>query len=125
MTTRVILIAILLGLTGCDRVNELASQAKMNGQAIGAACRHSGRNLEDCYRRNARVSKADIFAGWKQMNEYMAKNSLDVVPPPADQPKGTGPASSVDIGGGTEPESTEAPAPVTDKPAATTESAPS
>ncbi|WP_211243484.1 hypothetical protein [Chitiniphilus eburneus] len=55
-----------------------------NGKAIGAACRHSGRALEDCYRRNPRVAKADIFDGWKEMNEYMQQKKLDIVPPPPD-----------------------------------------
>ncbi len=103
MTTRIFLIAALvLGLTGCDRISELANQAKLNGRAIGAACRHSGRALEDCFQRNPRVSKADVFAGWKEMNEYMAKNKLEVVAPPADRPAREAPASSVEIGGGTE-----------------------
>ncbi|QNM95831.1 hypothetical protein [Chitinimonas koreensis] len=94
--------ALVLGLTGCDRISELANQAKLNGRAIGAACRHSGRALEDCFQRNPRVSKADVFAGWKEMNEYMAKNKLEVVAPPADRPAREAPASSVEIGGGTE-----------------------
>ncbi|GAA5785427.1 hypothetical protein GCM10007860_03630 [Chitiniphilus shinanonensis] len=55
-----------------------------NGKAIGAACRHSGRALEDCFRRNPRVAKADIFDGWKEMNEYMLQKKLDIVPPPPD-----------------------------------------
>ncbi|WP_201799901.1 hypothetical protein [Andreprevotia sp. IGB-42] len=62
------------------------NKQKANGKAIGAACRHSGRALEDCYRRNPRIAKADIFAGWKEMNEYMLQKKIDVVPPPADQP---------------------------------------
>lgn len=100
MTTRMILLVMLLGgLTGCDRIVELANQAKLNGRAIGASCRHSGRALEDCFQRNTRVSKADIYAGWKEMNEYMTKNKLEVVAPPPDKVEKKGPATSVDIGG--------------------------
>lgn len=110
MTTRIFLLAaLMLGLSGCDRLSELANQAKLNGRAIGAACRHTGRSLEDCFQRNARISKADIFSGWKEMNEYMAKNKLDVIPPLPDAPKGKGEVASVEIGGGTEATAEEAP----------------
>ncbi|MBV8657159.1 MAG: hypothetical protein JO142_04965 [Burkholderiales bacterium] len=103
MTKRLILAtALLLGLTGCDRLNELANQAKLNGRAIGAACRHSGRALEDCFQRNARVSKADIYAGWREMNEYMTKNKIDIVAPPPDKPLSRHGVASVEIGGGTD-----------------------
>ncbi|WP_460526696.1 hypothetical protein [Chitinimonas naiadis] len=95
---------LLLGLTGCERLSELANQAKLNGRAIGASCRHSGRALEDCFQRNPRVSKADIFAGWKEMNEYMAKNKLDVVLPPPDAPNRKAEVASVEIGGGADTE---------------------
>ncbi|QDQ27599.1 hypothetical protein FNU76_15240 [Chitinimonas arctica] len=98
----------------------MANQAKLNGRAIGAACRHSGRALEDCFQRNARVSKADVYAGWKEMNEYMTKNKLDVVSPPADMPNKKGPAASVEIGGGETPAEAQPATPVqTDKPAGT------
>lgn len=127
MTTRMFLLAMMvLGLSGCERLTELANQAKLNGRAIGAACRHSGRALEDCFQRNVRVSKADIFAGWKEMNEYMTKNKLDVITPPPDQPP-KGPVTSVEIGGGTEPAdeaaSETSSTPVTEKPAAATSAA--
>jgi len=103
MTKRLILAtALLLGLTGCDRLNELANQAKLNGRAIGAACRHSGRALEDCFQRNPRISKADIYAGWREMNEYMTKNKIDVVAPPPDKALSRRGVASVEIGGGTD-----------------------
>jgi hypothetical protein len=102
MTNKLILVAMLIGgISGCDRLNELANQAKFNGRAVGAACRHSGRALEDCFQRNARISKADIYAGWREMNEYMAKNKIEVVPPPPDKPKEKA-VATVEIGGGTE-----------------------
>ncbi|SMC21874.1 hypothetical protein SAMN02745857_01267 [Andreprevotia lacus DSM 23236] len=81
-----LLLISISGLTGCDQVMEVLNKQKANGKAIGAACRHSGRALEDCYRRNPRIAKADIFAGWKEMNEYMLAKKLDVVPPPPDLP---------------------------------------
>lgn len=82
--SRLLLLLPFLLLTGCDRVGALLDQQAENGKAVGAACRHSGRALEDCYQRNSRISKADIFAGWKEMNEYMQQKKLDIVPPPVD-----------------------------------------
>ncbi|SFZ78049.1 hypothetical protein [Chitinimonas taiwanensis] len=111
MTTRIFLLAVLaIALSGCERVSELANQAKLNGRAIGAACRHTGRSLEDCFQRNPRVSKADIFAGWKEMNEYMTKNKLDVIPPAPDAKAASGPVASIEIGGGTDAAEEEKPA---------------
>jgi len=89
---------LLLGLTGCERLNEIANQAKLNGRAIGAACRHSGRALEDCFQRNPRIGKADIYAGWKEMNEYMATKKMEIVAPPPDKPR-KAPVATVEIGG--------------------------
>ncbi|WP_028453140.1 hypothetical protein [Chitinilyticum aquatile] len=77
---------LLLALQGCDQINQALNKQQANGNAIGAACRHSGRSLEDCYRRNPKVPKADIFAGWKEMNEYMLTKKIDIVPPPPDSP---------------------------------------
>ncbi len=73
-------------LAGCDQLAERAgfpNPAKMeaDGKAIGGACRHAGRGLEDCYRLNKSASKAAIYAGWKEMNEYMAKNNMQTVAP--------------------------------------------
>lgn len=77
---------LLLSLSGCDQLNDVINKQKSNGKAVGAACRHSGRALEDCYQRNSKVPKADIYAGWKEMNEYMQAKKLDVVRPPHDVP---------------------------------------
>lgn len=110
MKPRLIIAALLvLGLGGCDRVTELINQQKLNGEAIGAACRHSGRALEDCFQRNPRIAKADIYAGWRQMNEYMTKNKLDVVPPPPDPPKHRSASEgSVEISTAAEPDAAAA-----------------
>ncbi|QLG88380.1 hypothetical protein HQ393_09040 [Chitinibacter bivalviorum] len=89
LKTIALLLPLTLMLGGCDQVLEMANKQKANGKAIGAACRHSGRSLEDCYQRNSRIAKADIFAGWKEMNEYMQSKKIDVVPPPPDLKTGT------------------------------------
>lgn len=107
-----LVLTLCLGLPACERLNEIASQGKLNGRAIGAACRHSGRALEDCFQRNPRVPKADIYAGWREMNEYMTTKKLDVVPPPPDRSRNNGPAEpTVQIGG--DEAAAPTPAPVT------------
>jgi len=59
------------------------------GKAIGGACRHANRALEDCYRYNPKAVKAAVFDGWKDMDAYMRENKLDTIVPvtPAELPK--------------------------------------
>ncbi len=81
-----LLITLILLLAGCDQIKERAGfpdpvRVEAEGKAIGGACRHAGRGLEDCYRLNAEASKPAIYAGWKEMNEYMAKNNIVAVEP--------------------------------------------
>ncbi len=84
---RLILALLTLGLlTGCDQISERAgfpdpAKKAAEGKAIGGACRHAGRGLEDCYALNPTASKSAVFEGWKEMNEYMAKNQMQAVPP--------------------------------------------
>lgn len=49
-------------------------------KAIGGACRHAMRGLEDCYVLNPKAPKALVFAGWKDMDEYMRTNKMEGVP---------------------------------------------
>lgn len=49
-------------------------------KAIGGACRHAMRGLEDCYVLNPKAPKALVFAGWKDMDEYMRSNKIEGVP---------------------------------------------
>jgi hypothetical protein len=108
MTLRALCAALcILSLTGCERLNEIANQAKLNGRAIGAACRHSGRALEDCFQRSPRIPKADIYAGWKEMNEYMLTKKIEIVAPPPDKPKKA--VATVEIGGSSEPAAEDKP----------------
>jgi len=80
----VLLAAVLL--SGCDLLGiespeKLAAAREADGRAVGAACRHAGRALEDCYALNRRADKAAIFAGWLEMNDYMRENKIDPVAP--------------------------------------------
>ncbi len=89
MQGRLTLLIVLGLLTGCDRLYEragLPDPAKVlaEGKAIGGACRHAGRGLEDCYTLNPTASKSAIYEGWKEMNEYMAKHGMQAIPPQID-----------------------------------------
>jgi len=80
----IVLGAVLLA--GCDQLYERAgfpdpAKVEADGKAVGGACRHAGRGLEACYRLNRDASKAAVYAGWKEMNEYMLKNNMQVVEP--------------------------------------------
>ncbi len=96
--TRSLLLALplVLTLTGCDIVqqqmgiedpNAKAAKVEAEGKAVGGACRHSGRAIEDCYAIYHWLPKAPVFAGWQEMDTYMRTNKIDSVepqlPPPA------------------------------------------
>ena len=81
-----LLLAILSTLAGCDQLgleaaSVTAARVEADGKAVGAACRHGGRAIEDCFTLNKRVDKAAIYAGWREMDDYMRENKLDAVLP--------------------------------------------
>jgi hypothetical protein len=89
------LISLLLAATalvGCDLFGEsaekIAAAKEAEGKAIGGACRHAGRAIEDCYSLNRKADKASVFAGWRDMNDYMRENKIESVPPQAVAAKG-------------------------------------
>lgn len=77
-----LLLPALALLTGCNWVMNVSGLAAESNKAIGASCRQTGRSLEECYNRNPDADKAQIFAGWREMHEYMSKNKLETVAPP-------------------------------------------
>lgn len=70
-------------LSGCDWVNQVTGLSKDADKAIGAGCCQSGRSLEACYVLHPNADKAQIYLGWREMHEYMAKEKLAVMPPAA------------------------------------------
>ena len=81
-------------LAGCDQLGiESPAAAKANkeadSKAVGGACRHAGRAIEDCYTLNKKAEKSAVYAGWREMNEYMRENKLEPVAPviPPEPPK--------------------------------------
>jgi hypothetical protein len=87
MTLRpILLLAIPFVLAGCDQLglepaSVTAARVEADGKAVGAACRHGGRAIEDCFTLNKRVDKAAIYAGWREMDDYMRENKLEAVAP--------------------------------------------
>jgi hypothetical protein len=72
-------------LVGCDALGietgtQLAAKREAEGKAVGGACRHAGRAIEDCYTLNRKTEKASVYAGWREMDDYMRENKLDPVP---------------------------------------------
>lgn len=73
-------------LAGCDQLGiesatTTAAKREAEGKAVGGACRHAGRAIEDCYTLNRKADKGAIFAGWREMNDYMVENKIEVVQP--------------------------------------------
>lgn len=84
--------ALLVG--GCDMLGiesaqALAERREADGKAVGGACRHAGRAIEDCYALNRKADRAAVFAGWREMNDYMRENKIDAVAPQVGAPTET------------------------------------
>jgi len=101
MNLRAIFLALsIVALPGCDQIagklglEDPAAKAAKNeaeGKAVGSACRHSGRAIEDCYSIYSWLPKASIYEGWREMDEYMRENKLETIVPqlPPPEPPGT------------------------------------
>jgi hypothetical protein len=80
---------VLLG--GCDLLGgedpaKVAAAKEADGKAVGGACRHSGRALEDCYVMNPKAQKSAVYAGWRDMDSYMRENKIEAVVPDLVEP---------------------------------------
>jgi len=81
-----LLLITTLMLAGCDQLGietpaVAHARKEADSKAIGGACRHAGRAIEDCYTLNKKADKAAVYAGWREMNEYMLENKLEAVVP--------------------------------------------
>lgn len=79
-------IASLTSLTGCERLGvadpvKEAAAREADARATGSACRHAGRGIEDCYALNPDAARAAVYAGWKEMNDYMRENNIAEIKP--------------------------------------------
>ncbi len=89
-----LLCALTLLVSGCEQLGletpaVATARKEADGKAIGGACRHAGRAIEDCYTLNKKADKSAIYAGWREMEEYMRENKLEAVAPviPPEPPK--------------------------------------
>ncbi|HTH95705.1 MAG TPA: hypothetical protein VL550_10775 [Rhodocyclaceae bacterium] len=81
MTKLSVLIPFIVLLAACDQLGiDTPAHQEAEARAIGGGCRHSGQALEDCYISYPKVSKAAIYAGWREMDGYMRDNHIDIVP---------------------------------------------
>lgn len=71
---------------GLDTPAKVAERKQAEARAIGSACRHAMRAIEDCYVLNPKADKSAIFAGWREMDEYMRENKLEGVAPVVPRP---------------------------------------
>ena len=96
MLRHIFLAAALVSLlSGCDQIPGMGpdpriAQREEEAKAIGGACRHALRGLEDCYALNPKANKAAVFTGWKDMDQYMRENKIEgspsVIAPAASKP---------------------------------------
>ena len=111
----VVVLSLVLLLGGCDLLGgedpvKVAAAKEADGKAVGGACRHSGRALEDCYVMNPKAPKSAVYAGWRDMDAYMRENNIhavvpDLVDPPsstAEKSAGEGDKAAADKGAATE-----------------------
>jgi hypothetical protein len=87
-TLKTSLLSLALLLAGCDMLgieaaSAVAARREAEGKAVGGGCRHAGRAIEDCYALNKKAEKAAVFAGWREMNDYMRENKIEAVAPQA------------------------------------------
>ena len=85
MNARPLIASVALLLAACDipglGPDPRIAQREADGKAIGAACRHALRGIEDCYSLNEKALKTAVFEGWKEMDVYMRENKVEGIPP--------------------------------------------
>ena len=82
---------VLAALSACEQLGiddpaKVAAAKEADGKAIGSACRHAMRAIEDCYTLNPKAQKAAVYAGWREMDEYMRENKLEGITPVVPRP---------------------------------------
>ncbi len=119
MIKRLLLLIAMFSLLGCDQVAQKLgvedpakkeARTEAEAKAVGGACRQSGRAIEDCYSIYGWLPKAGIYAGWRDMDEYMRENKLEtVVPqlPPAEGPGAKRKKAAAEANGGEGEKKTE------------------
>ncbi len=65
---------------GIETATQVAAKKEAEARAIGSACRHAVRSIEACFGSYPRAGKAAVFAGWREMDEYMRENAIVGMP---------------------------------------------
>lgn len=95
MLKNLLIVLAALLLSACDLLglgpDPKIAQKEAEAKAIGGACRHGLRSIEDCYTLNKGITKAAIFDGWREMDAYMRENKIEgakaeIAPPPPPPP---------------------------------------
>ncbi len=94
MTPRLLLLpALALLLAACDipglGPDPRIAQREADGKAIGGACRHALRGIEECYQLNPKASKTAVFDGWREMDQYMRDNKIEGQATPSSEDRPT------------------------------------
>ena len=76
MRSASLLLAVLL-LAGCDKLTGAADQKIADAEAIGFACRVSGKTPEACMKENEAQSPSSVLDGWKSADEDIKSGKLD------------------------------------------------
>lgn len=99
MKTYILAAVAVIALNACDQIGQklgledpAKKEARMEpeAKAVVSACRQSGRAIEDCYSIYGWLPKAGIYAGWREMDEYMRENKLETVAPQLPPPEPPG-----------------------------------
>jgi hypothetical protein len=86
-----LLLPLLAALAACEQLGiedpaKVAAAKEAEGKAIGSACRHAMRAIEDCYTLNPKAQKSAVHTGWREMDEYMRENKLEGITPVVPRP---------------------------------------
>jgi hypothetical protein len=84
--TALLLLPLASLLAGCDMLGietgpVIAAKKEAEGKAIGGACRHGLRAIEDCYTLNPKAQKSAVYAGWREMDEYLRETKSEGIVP--------------------------------------------
>ncbi|QHE86722.1 hypothetical protein [Hydrogenophaga sp. BPS33] len=79
------LVAAASLLSGCEALGietatQINAKKEAEGKAIGSACRHAVKSIEACFGAYPRAGKAAVFAGWREMDQYMRENAVVGMP---------------------------------------------
>ncbi len=88
MLLRLLFLPVLaLLLSACDipgmGPDPRIAQREADSKAIGGACRHALRGIEECYQLTPQALKTAVFEGWRGMDQYMRDNKIEGQPTPA------------------------------------------